>query len=214
MTSTTTGVAIVVAASSILSLCGSGFIVGSYVLWPRIRTKSRLLLVCLSCADYAAAAGYGASAFAILFLGEDFPKEQRFSCEFQSIVTTWSSVATFCWTVALATHLYVAIVRNAIDSAKKLFPVFAVLCLGIPTAVVICAAFSHALGYAFAHTTSGWCWISEQPIFPVFDTGSTRYAHARLFWMLMAGKFWEISSCIVIFVLYFLIRQHVRHQVR
>ncbi|XP_065175375.1 G-protein coupled receptor 157-like [Sycon ciliatum] len=207
----------VVVTSSILSLFGSATIIVSYALWPRIRTTSRFILACLSFADYASAVGYGASAMAALYYGPHFMLDNPFSCRFQSIVTTWSSMATFCWTVALAVYLHITIVRDNIELGKRLVPVYAAVCLGIPTAVTVGALLSGALGYSLPVTTSGWCWISEEPEWPVFQRNASfwvRDGDARLFWMLLAGKFWEITSCILIFILYFLIRRHLRRQTR
>lgn len=56
------------------------------------------------------------------------------------------------------------------------------------------------IGYDASDVSVGWCWIALD-------------AEDRLFWMLLAGKLWELLAYVALPLLYLLVRKHVSRAV-
>ncbi|XP_062504929.1 G-protein coupled receptor 157-like isoform X2 [Corticium candelabrum] len=168
-----------------LSMFGCTVIIISYALWPRLRSKSRSLLVCLSVGDYMNALG--------VFVSSVWPPEGNdVGCKVQAVMTTCGSLLSFFWTSCLAIYIFIVIVLNNRELAKRLLVVFHVVSWGLPAVVTCVALVKGKLGYTESSDTVGWCWIEARE---VADSEA-------VVWMVVTGKGWEIISYVVVVVLY------------
>ena len=78
--------------------------------------------------------------------------------------------------------------------------VFHITSWGIPLAIVTTALAKDKLGNDKDFTTGGWCWIDIS-------------ANDKLLWMLITGKAWEVAAYILIAILFFTIKYHIRSEV-
>ena len=192
---------IAVTLSATLSLLGTSVIIGTFFAWRDFRSTSRRILVYISVADFLIAGSYLTGVWQRNHVhgdgGEDF-------CQAQSFVSTTASLWSFFWTAFLAIFLYVTIVKKLRDKAERLHKAFHFIAWGIPLVLVGTALGLGKLGnhrdFIPAYT-SGWCWIDFR-------------AKDRLSWMLLTGKAWEITAYILCFVFYFMLKCHIREQVR
>lgn len=175
--------------SGSLSILGSSFIIVTYFLWKDLRSTSRKILGYISFADFCLAA----SALEGLWHSDNRP------CKAQSFVTTTASLWSFFWTTFLAVFLYMIVVKKKRREAEIMFKVFHVFGWGIPLVIVGIALREDKLGNDWDKVTPGWCWIN-----------STK---DEILWMWITGKAWEISSCILCFLFFILLRLHIRKKV-
>ena len=122
-------------------------------------------------------------------------------CTIQSFITSWSSISSFFWTVALAFYLYLTLVHTKIFLANRLIPFFHVFNWGIPIAICLPLLVTWKLGYS-PHAASTWCYIRKN---------NHHTVAAGL--ILVAGKLWEILSYFFVIGLYTTIKCHIRKQV-
>lgn len=174
--------------SSSLSILGSFAIFGSYFLIPEIRNSTRKLVTCLTVADFISAVGYLVSGIA------HFANVQDSVCTIQSGITTYSSIVSFYLTVAIAIHIFVAVVyRNDSTSSLQYFLCANVVSWVCPGIITVVAMTKHVLGRD-GHSsvnTGPWCWISHAK-------------HDYVFWVFMAGKGWEFLCYLITTSLYVL----------
>ena len=117
---------------SILSIFGCVIILATYVWMAEIRSPGRRLLVFLSVADFLTAFG---NLLGIVWYvtRNSLPREHCATlCHVQAALTIFSSIASFLWTVSIATHLYVCIVQNNAHLANGLHPYFHIFSWGLP----------------------------------------------------------------------------------
>eukprot|EP01121_Diplochlamys_sp_Union-15-3_P003586 TRINITY_DN13529_c0_g1_i1.p1 TRINITY_DN13529_c0_g1~~TRINITY_DN13529_c0_g1_i1.p1 ORF type:complete len:335 (+),score=13.78 TRINITY_DN13529_c0_g1_i1:8-1012(+) len=182
----------IILISCLFSIIGCSLIMVSYFLWSDTRTKLRRLLVILSFCDLITAVGY---AVGVLNGGKNMtPLYQE--CVVQSAFTTFSSMASFMWTMAIALYLFLQITRRRKYAGHALI-LFHFFAWGIPLILVISALFCSALGQnnvVVITGTVGWCWIKNSP--------SGKCRGNRLFWELAAGKVIEITAYISTPIIY------------
>lgn len=178
--------------SGSLSILGSSFIIVTYFLWKDLRSTSRRILGYISFADFCLAA----SALEGLWNSDNRP------CKAQSFVTTTASLWSFFWTTFLAVFLYMIVVKKKRREAEIIFKVFHVFGWGIPLVIVGIALGEDKLGNDLDKVTPGWCWINSRSTFK-----------DKIFWMLITGKAWEISSCILCFLFFIFLILHIRKKV-
>jgi len=141
----------------------------------------------LSVADFFAALNYS-------IIGHH---DNETSCRAQALVGIYFPVASFLWTDCIAWYLYQIIAVHSFDGNgevehPKLFPVFHLICWGVPGVIVIFVGSFGAEGLYDGENTGGWCWIEEQ---------STKGYLAM--WELIGGKLVEwVSVCIFVPYLY------------
>ena len=114
-------------------------------------------------------------------------------CVVQSFLNTYSSIASFLWTVAVAVYLYLTLVRRNVIIANGAVIYMHIVCWSCPALAASLAAGMGQLGYDTT-LTPGWCWLRSS---------------AGLGWVLFAGKGWELSAYIITPVLYFLIKRAI-----
>lgn len=182
--------------SGSLSILGSSFIIVTYFLWKDLRSTSRKILGYISFADFCLAASALEGVWRPEMTSSDI------LCKAQSFVTTTASLWSFFWTTFLAVFLYMIVVKKKRREAEIMFKVFHVFGWGIPLVIVGIALGKHKLGNDLDIVTPGWCWIK-----------STLTDKDKIFWMLITGKAWEIISCLLCFLLSFLLILHIRKKV-
>ena len=117
---------------SVASMFGSVIIIVTYVAFPDLQTSGRRLLVYLSIADFFTALG---NLFGILWyiLKDEMPVTVGHNfCQFHAVLTICSSISSFLWTVVIAVHLYLCIVKGSKQTALCLFPYFHLICRLLP----------------------------------------------------------------------------------
>ncbi|ELU04842.1 hypothetical protein CAPTEDRAFT_35700, partial [Capitella teleta] len=173
----------------LLSMIGCAFIMITYIKFDELRTTGRKLLVFLSLADFLTA--FGNFMGIIWFIRHDSMDAavSNVLCEFHAALTFFSSVSSFLWTVAMAIHLYVCIVRLDSITADRLLPYFHVACWALPAVVGIVPWALGVIGHDGSLKVPSWCWINPG-------------LQSALFWQYFSGKAWEIASYITVVVLY------------
>lgn len=180
--------------SGFLSAMGTLFIIITFFIWKDIQTSSRRILLFISISDLIAAVG---NIVALL------SPPDKTVCLVQSIIGTFFILCSFFWTVFLAIYLFVGCTRKKIALAEQLMSVFHVIGWGVPCIIVCTGAFTNKFGNNGDVVSSGWCWIDTHDL----------SRKEQVEWMLIAGKFWEVSAFIAITILYILIKRGMRHDV-
>ena len=185
--------------TTFLSFFGTLFIIISFYVWKDIQITSRRILLYISMADFLT------SVATIIALSSSWTLgyETGLACKVQSVLGTFSVLASFFWTVFMALYLYITICWKNADLAKKLLPLFHGCGWGIPVTLVSLAYVLGKLGNDGDRVTSGWCWINV----------SLNWKD-QVLWMLLAGKLWEIIAYFVIAVLYALIKRSMKKEVK
>ena len=192
--------------SSILSCLGSILIVAAYFVLKDMRTGAQKIITLLAIADFISAAGYifGSINFLTHFNHTDKNKCEIFQmlCEIQASITSWSSIASFCWTLILAFYFLMVIVYNRAPLAISLLPLYNLIAWGFPIFVIIPLAALRKLGYA-PYAASNWCYVKDER----YSTELENNKEIILF-VFVAGKMWEILTYIVVTVIYIVIKIH------
>ena len=180
--------------------------------WKDIRTGSRSVVTFLAIADFFTAFGYiiGSANYVLhhgKLAGSSSCVQFNIVCKIQSFITSWSSLSSFLWTVALALYLYCTIARNRVVLASKLIPYFHVICWGAPILICLPLLISEKLGHS-PYAAATWCYIAQPP--SQYDDG---LAKDTVLWLFLGGKFWEILSYFLVVGLYIAIKVQVRKQV-
>ena len=190
--------------STSFSICGCLIIFLTHIFWKDVRSSSRKILLYITIADLFTAVGY-------LF---GLQTHWKYSCVFQSFITTTSSMMSFFWTSCMALYLYAVLIKSNYELSKRI--IFAFHCISWPVPLLICiaASFEGKLGKSCIGTAN-WCWIkddcgnsNETNVTNLSDTSQSK----AVFWMLLTGKFWEITSYILIIIIYACIYKHVHKQ--
>ncbi|XP_031567811.1 G-protein coupled receptor 157-like [Actinia tenebrosa] len=176
--------------AAVLSLFGTTFIVVTFFIWKEIRSTSRRILVYISIADFFVAVG--------TVVGVSFSKHST-TCLIQSICGTYFVLCSFFWTVFLAVYLFIGCTNKRILLAERLVCLFHVIAWGVPLTIVCIAVAKKKLGDNGDIVSSGWCWVSANMSWK-----------EQVKWMLIAGKFWEVTAFVIITILFIFIRQGMR----
>lgn len=176
-------------------------------------SQSRLFIVFLSVADLSICV---LNALGSLSFGATESDRDIVLCQVQAVLSVYFNFAFLCWIVSFIVFLFVIIVRDNIRAALKYIFVFHLLSWGLPLVLALVTwqldiiperSQISSLGGInhYSRATVGWCWIGEYPTYPEQLT----CADARLFWMLVSGRGWEIVSYVVMPLLVVLIHRHV-----
>ena len=192
--------------SSSLSCIGSLLILFTYWLLKEMRTVAQKIITLLSLADLFTAIGYLIAAWNFLshFNVEDTNACNIFQtvCKTQSFITTWSTLCSFGWTVALALHFYIIVRYLRQELVSKIFLAENVVVWLVPSVIVITLLATNSLGYT-RYATSNWCYVADT----LYPSSNLRSSGVTIVLMLIAGNLWEILSYIAVVVLYSLTRR-------
>lgn len=185
-------------ASSSVSCLGSLLIILVYCLFKDLRSTAQKIITFLAIADLISALGYiaGSINFIVHFNGTEEHECKVFNdlCIAQASVTSWSSLASFSWTLTLAFYFYLVIVYTRRTFASKLMIVYHILAWIIPMFIIIPLAATSKLGYA-PYAASNWCFVKSPHTKALQELKEIGF-------VLLAGKFWEISTYIISIYVY------------
>lgn len=191
--------------SSCFSMIGSILIIATFIIWRDIRTVARAIVVFLAIADFFTAAGYLFGSLVSYFneRGHYSYHWYKVLCETQSFITTAFPISSFLWTSHLAIYLYVAIVHSNPTLAKKLLVIFHITGWGIPLAICLPALLTGHLGISNDESSVNWCFVSFNP-----DNRTELKQQLVEYYSfeLLCGKFWEITTYFVAFILYIAVK--------
>ena len=210
-------ISIVAITSSLLSCLGSVLVVYVYARWPEVRSGSRAIITYLAIADFLTGFGYIMGSTNYLYYTSHYTGNGTATsaadrdlcynlftpvCKIQSFITTTSSLMSFFWTLILGIYLYLTVVKSRIHLAQQLVPLYHVVAWGLPTVLVFIMLASGVLGYAPV-ASANWCFITH-----IVDTST------RIVLIFVGGKFLEVTTYVVVLVLYVDIKCHIRKDVR
>ena len=188
--------------SSTLSCCGSLLVLLVYAVFEDLRaTTAQKVITLLAVADLVTALGYvmGSVNFLVHFNGHDGCDTFQLACEVQSAITSWSSLCSFAWTLILAVHFFLLIVCGSARISARLLPLYQALAWGVPLLIIVPIAALRKLG--FAHfAASNWCFVRGDD-----DQSELRHSGLTILIVLMAGKLWEVSTYVLVPLLYVVI---------
>lgn len=198
--------------SSSFSCVGSLLILLAYWILKEMRNVAQKIITLLAIADLITATGYLLAGWNFLshFDHTSFDDCYAFqiTCTVQSVMTTWSTLCSFGWTVALALHFYLILRPCKQEIISRLLVIENILVWLLPLIIVIPMAAVNKLGYT-RYATSNWCYVadSKYPYSDLQSSGST------IVLMLLAGNLWEMLIYVVVVVMYGLTRWQFRKQV-
>lgn len=186
-------------ASSSVSCLGSLLIILVYCLFKDLRSSAQKIITFLAIADLISALGYivGSINFVVHFNGDDPHKCKVFIdlCRAQASLTSWSSLASFSWTLTLAFYFYLVIVYGRRTFASRLMIIYHILAWIVPMFIIIPLAATLKLGYA-PYAASNWCFVAKSA--PGEKLGEIK----EIGFIFLAGKFWEILTYIISIYVY------------
>ena len=195
-----------------LSCLGSLLILVAYFTVKGIRNTAQKIITLLSIADFFTAFGYLMAAWNFL-KHYNLHDEQRCKdvfqtvCAIQSFITTWSSMSSFWWTCALALHFYLILSPTKRTWTSKMLPLENIIGWIVPLMIVFPMLVTGKLGYT-PYATSNWCFIEEDNYHHNLRDRTT-----VIFYILIAGKLWEVLSYIFVIVMYTLTTRRFHKQV-
>lgn len=129
---------ILVIVSCIMSIIGAVAIFHAYFQLPSIRNMARKMLLALTVADLLTAIGNLIGSSRYLYL-QTFPhicnvlQTSDILCITQSFITTFSSLASFYWTVAIALHIVVHLKTDGrMSESRRALLKYHLVCWGGP----------------------------------------------------------------------------------
>ena len=134
-----------------------------YVAFKDIRKKgAQSIVTFIAIADFFTAAAYLAGSVNILVHYDvtEPAKCRAFEtlCDLHGYLVTVATMSSYFWTLALALHLYLTVVRSSSKSAAKLMPLYHVIGWGLPNAVALPLLWTNNLTYA-PFVGGVWCYI-------------------------------------------------------
>lgn len=190
--------------SCTFSCLGSVLIVLTFFMLKDMRTGSQKIITLLAIADLISAIGY-------IIGSSNYLRHRNLTndcgnfvpvCVGQATVTSYSSLVSFLWTVILALYFFLIIVFKRVQVASRLMIIYNIIAWGGPLAIVIPLLVLGRLGYSH-FAASNWCYVKDVGHRSLSGNIST------IMVILVAGKFWEILSYIVVSVLYIVITVHI-----
>ena len=141
--------------TSILSTLGASLIIFIYIAFRNLRTTARQLLVSLSIADIIVAISHFVGLFANFkrFIYQYNNETWNTSttdplCITQAAFSMFGTLASFLLSLAIGVYLVGILVWKKPRSWKKLFPIFYIICWGLPAIVVIPNLAKRLFGFA------------------------------------------------------------------
>ena len=181
-------------SSSGLSCIGSILIIIVYVVFRDLRSGAQKIITFLAVSDFVSAAGYIVGSANFLKYYKTGTRDCRVYyavCWAQATVTSWSSMASFAWTLILAFYFYMVIVYNKRQRAAKLMPLYHFVAWILPLFIVVPLTATENLGYS-PYAASNWCFVR--------NNGSESLK--AIGFIFLNGKFWEILTYIFSIFIY------------
>lgn len=152
--------------SDSLSIVASIVIIAIYIAWKDIRVNtSQAIVTFIAISDFCTAAAYLGGS--INLLSSDFSHHVldsescdtfKIICAVESYIVTCATMSSYFWTMILAFHLYLIIVLNRSQLARKLLPAYHIVAWGLPTLNAFPLLCFNKLSFA-PFVTGVWCYI-------------------------------------------------------
>ncbi|XP_062576052.1 G-protein coupled receptor 157-like [Saccostrea cucullata] len=195
-----------------LSILGAIIIFVTYCTVQEAKNQTRRLLIYLTIADFLTSSGNLLGALRYSYndkhhrLHNVTDRELRRHCEhpddlcaIQSMVTTFSSLASFSWTIIIGLHILLTLVYQTRWCFTTIAKVLAhSASWGIPLVITLVAAFKNVLGEDQYIGSGPWCWIKG-----CMDNSEL------ILWMTLTGKGWEIMTYIITAFLYIYLKYYM-----
>lgn len=150
----------------ILSMLGAALIIYTFIAYKTLRTRARQILVQLSIADFGVAASHlvgvnvnlhrYAKHVCIESPESDVVTENSTICTVQGAVTTYSTIGSLFWTIAVGVYLLTVIVFESQRAGKWLTYAFYPVCWGLPAVVILAYALEKSFGFHANVDTGKW----------------------------------------------------------
>lgn len=193
-----------------LSICGAITIFVTYCTVPQAKNQTRRLLLYLTIADLLTSSGnlLGAIRYSVkhrhhrLLTDEDILEHCHHPgniCTVQSLITTFSSLASFSWTIIIGLHILLTLVYQSEWCMTTISKVLAhCVSWGLPFIITMVGAFKNVFGEDLSISSGPWCWIR----------GCLKNMEI-VKWMTITGKGWEIATYIVTAFLYIYLKYYM-----
>ncbi|PSS12318.1 hypothetical protein M430DRAFT_270156 [Amorphotheca resinae ATCC 22711] len=138
-----------------ISVIGTLFLITTFILFKGFRTLSNTLIF------YASFANLFAN-IAALIGGSALTKLSSPLCQFQGFLLEMFMQSDPMWSLAMAVNVYLVFFQR-FDAIrlKKLYPVYGLLCYGIPfIPAMVCLLYKNGKGDIYGNATL-WCWIDN-----------------------------------------------------
>lgn len=154
-----TSMLVLVSLSCSLSMFGAGFIIASYLLFPKIRTKAREILVHISLMDFLTAAF---NLFGIVLTKTAYG-HRSFSwlCQLQAALSMYGTETSVLWTIGMAVYIYARVLYEDSRPLRCITWGLYLFCYGLPAILTVWFSLSNKLGYDRLGG-SGWCSLIVQ----------------------------------------------------
>ena len=197
------GTACLTLVSCSVSVIGCLVIFIAFV-FAKPKTASKWILVWISASDLLLSAGYVFATSFFIYLTLDTntntlhppkhcKKDDPLFCDLcvaQSFITTMATMWSFFWTTILAVHLFLCVVLRSDKLSRRLMPAYHVIAWTIGLIITIVMIAIGYLGTGDGRVSVSWCFIRQKDF---------KVTMALEF---VAGKFWEILSYLLLFILY------------
>lgn len=203
-----------VGITCILSMVGALLIILSYILIKDIRTKAREILVNLSLMDFMAAA---ANFIGVLVNFDTYlnnSSENTTSthtyhvmndlCRSQAFFAMYGTISSVLWTICIAVYVFLRIMLEGKNIARKAVYVFYCISYGLPFIVCMWYMFTGKLGYA-PFGGSGWC-----SVILYNSTTQERYSLRVIF----ANDLWIYLTIVLVPLIFVTLKFYLRYEVR
>ena len=225
-------VRIVVGIACVLSALGALTIVASYVLFQRLRSRPRLILVHISLMDCLVAVANFAGNIANFdqyylnansteeictalsdnsapaMIGERFYREPSLTiqilCEAQGTIALYATISSVLWTISLAVYLYFYIVNYRYRTAWYSYVFSYGFCYGMPAFVVGWLVYTKRVGFS-PYNSSGWCSLK------IYDSASGETSN---FIAVVGYDLWIYTAMITVTVCFLGLRGFLATEVR
>ena len=137
-----------------------------YIAWKDIQVNtSQAIVTFIAISDLFTAAAYMGGS--INLLSSDFSRHVldsescntfKIICVVESYIVTCATMSSYFWTMILAFHLYLIIVLDRSQLARKLLPAYHIVAWGLPTLIAFPLLCFNKLSFA-PFVTGVWCYI-------------------------------------------------------
>nr|XP_022343780.1 G-protein coupled receptor 157-like [Crassostrea virginica] len=192
--------------SCCLSIIGAMIIFATYYLVAVAKNQTRRLLLYLTIADLMTAVGnlIGIVRYVLREETEYIVEREEMKynctttdtvCVLQSVVTTFSNLASFFWTTIIMIHILMTLFTQQEWSKFANRVIYHIVAWGVPLVITFLAIWYDVLGEDFFITTGPWCWIK-----------GCMEQDKVIYWMALTGKGWEVATYFLSMTFYIIIK--------